>query len=297
MVSVGDRGTPRVVWRPCPAEPSARVPDAAERVRAVRVRPGSEVNLAERRPDDTLGLRDKEDGAALVASCAARLDELGARLAAERGQALLVVLQGMDASGKDGTVRRCMEPFNPMQMRVAAFKAPSARELAHDFLWRIHMELPERGQIGVFNRSHYEDVLVVRVEGLAPEKVWRPRFDIINGWEAGLEHEGTTLLKIFLHISPEEQAKRFRERVLDPHKNWKFNLDDLAKRERWDEYMEAYAEALSRTSTKRAPWHIVPADRKWARNVVVTELLMDALERMDPQYPPLDPALRGVAIT
>jgi PPK2 family polyphosphate:nucleotide phosphotransferase len=272
------------------------VPEAAKRVSAVRVRPGTAVDLAARAPGDRLGLRDKAEGEAVMASHADRLAELGTRLAASRARALLVVLQGMDASGKDGTVRRCTDPFNPMGLRVASFKAPSARELAHDFLWRIKLELPERGQIGIFNRSHYEDVLVVRVENLVPERVWRSRYEIINGFERGLSEEGTTVLKVFLHISPEEQAERFRARITDPRKNWKFNVDDLEKRKHWDEYMAAYAEALERTSTEWAPWHVVPADRKWVRNVVVTELLVDALEGMDLEYPPLDPALRDVTV-
>ncbi len=273
------------------------MPEPSKRVKAVRVRPGATVDLAKRRPDDRLGLTYRAEAEAIQASYADRLDELGTRLAASRSRALLVVLQGMDASGKDGTVRRCMESFNPMIIRVASFKAPSTRELAHDFLWRVAAELPERGQIGVFNRSHYEDVLVVRVEKLAPEEVWRPRYEIIRDWESGLDHEGTTVLKILLHISKEAQAERFEARVKDPRKNWKFNVDDVEKRRKWDEYMEAYAEAIQRTGTKRAPWHIVPADHKWVRNVVVTELVLDALEGMDLTYPELDPALRDVTIT
>ena len=205
----------------------------------------------------------------------------------------------MDASGKDGTVRRVHgAPSTRMVMRVASFKAPSTREdWPTTSCGASRAELPERGQIGVFNRSHYEDVLVVRVEGLAPEEVWRPRYEIIRDWESGLDHEGTTVLKILLHISKEAQAERFAARLKDPRKNWKFNVDDVEKRRKWDEYMEAYAEAIQRTGTRRAPWHIVPADHKWVRNVVVTELVLDALEGMDLTYPELDPALRDVTIT
>jgi PPK2 family polyphosphate:nucleotide phosphotransferase len=273
------------------------VPEAPKRVRAVRVAPGSRVDLGKRAPDDRLGLRSRAEGERVMASHADALAELSARLAASRTRALLVVLQGMDASGKDGTVRRCMDPFNPMLLRVAAFKAPSARELAHDFLWRIKIELPERGQIGIFNRSHYEDVLVPRVDKLVPKHVWRSRYDIINGFERGLTEEGTTILKVFLHLSPEEQAERFRARISDRRKNWKFTVDDLEKRKQWDDYMKAYADALERTSTDWAPWHVVPADRKWVRNVVITELLVDALGGMHLEYPPLDPALRNVTVT
>ena len=265
--------------------------------KGVMVRPGKEVDLSRHRPDDTLGLRDREEAERLLAEAGERLAELTTKLAAVRGRALLVVLQGMDASGKDGTVRRCIGPINPMAVRIAAFKAPTATELEHDFLWRISGELPERGQVGVFNRSHYEDVLVVRVEGLAPERVWRPRYDAIAAWERHLDNEGTTVVKLFLNISPEEQAKRFEARITDPTKRWKFNADDLAKRIRWDEYMEAYAEALERTSTEWAPWYVIPANHKWVRNAVVTEILVHVLDGMDLEWPPIDPALASARVT
>ena len=175
--------------------------------------------------------------------------ELATMLMAEHKRAVLVVLQGMDASGKDGTVKHCLGGLNPMSVRVAGFKAPNSTELAHDFLWRIHQVLPQRGEIGIFNRSHYEDVLVVRVEELVPKQVWKKRYAAINAFEQHLANEGTTVVKLFLHISQEEQAKRFRERIADPTKNWKFSPDDLAKRERWDDYMTAYRAMLERTST------------------------------------------------
>ncbi|MEW6581504.1 MAG: PPK2 family polyphosphate kinase [Actinomycetota bacterium] len=261
--------------------------------KGVRVTPGRPVDLGGRRPGATHGLADRDEAAAAVEAAAARMAEHATRLAADARRSLLVVLQGMDASGKDGTVRRCIGALNPMMVRITSFKAPTTQELAHDFLWRVTRELPGRGQVGVFNRSHYEDVLVVRVEGLAPEEVWRPRYEAINAWERNLVSEGTAIVKIFLHISREEQAERFLQRLRDPRKNWKFNVDDLAKRERWDDYMEAYEDALQRTSTSWAPWHVVPADHKWARDAIVTEILADTLEGMDLRYPPLAPEVRA----
>ena len=264
--------------------------------KGVRVEPGSSVDLGDFAPDARLGLDDKEQGEALAAEIGERNAELALMLGADRRRALLLILQGMDASGKDGTVRKCIGPLNPIGVRVAAFKAPTARELAHDFLWRISRELPERGQVGVFNRSQYEDVLIVRVESLVPESVWRPRYDAINAFERNLVDEGTAVLKVFLNISRDEQAERFQERIDDPAKHWKASAEDLAKRERWDDYMEAYREALERTSTEWAPWHVVPADRKWVRNVVVAELIRDALEAMDLRWPALEPELEGVEV-
>jgi PPK2 family polyphosphate:nucleotide phosphotransferase len=265
-------------------------------VRRVRVAPGRAFRLARRAPDARLGFRDREQADAATARTGERLADLGTRLTASRAKALLIVLQGMDASGKDGTVRRCVQPLNPISVRVAAFKAPTPTELAHDFLWRISAELPQRGQVGVFNRSHYEDVLVARVEELVPESVWRPRYEAINAFERHLVNEGTVIVKLFLHISREEQAQRFRERIANPAKNWKFNLDDLRKRERWDEYMEAYEEAIRRTSTPWAPWYVIPADRKWVRNAVVTSVVTAALDGLGLEYPELDPALRDVVV-
>jgi PPK2 family polyphosphate:nucleotide phosphotransferase len=185
---------------------------------------------------------------------------------------------------------------NPMGVHAVAFKAPNDADLAHDFLWRIQRELPERGDIGIFNRSHYEDVLIVRVEELVPEKVWRPRYSSIRSFEEHLSDEGTTIVKLFLHISKEEQAERFRARLTDPTKNWKFNVADVDVRKRWDDYQVAYAEAISRTSTEPAPWFIVPADRKWYRDWVVATILVDVLEKMDPMFPEPAPGLSQVKI-
>ena len=263
---------------------------------ATRIAPGSTVDLADHKPNARLGLRDEESARKRTAKRAERMAELATMLMAERKRSVLVVLQGMDASGKDGTVKHCIGGLNPMSVRVAGFKAPTSTELAHDFLWRIHQVLPERGEIGIFNRSHYEDVLVVRVEGLVPKQVWKKRYAAINAFEAHLANEGTTVVKLFLDISQKEQAARFQERITDPTKNWKFSADDLTKRERWDDYMTAYRAMLERTSTAAAPWHIVPADHKWVRDAVVTEVLTQALEGLDLEWPELPPEMRSIVV-
>jgi PPK2 family polyphosphate:nucleotide phosphotransferase len=263
---------------------------------ATRVKPGSKVDLGDHPPRAKLGLRDEKSARAQTAKRSERMAELATMLMAEHRRAVLVVLQGMDASGKDGTVKRCIGGLNPMSVRVAGFKAPTSTELAHDFLWRVHQVVPQRGEIGIFNRSHYEDVLVVRVEELVPKQVWKGRYGSINAFEQHLANEGTTVVKLFLHISREEQAERFRERIANPRKNWKFSADDLAKREKWDEYMTAYRAMIERTSTGVAPWHIVPADHKWVRDAVVTDVLTRTLEGLHLKWPELAPAIRGLAV-
>ncbi len=265
--------------------------------RRVRVAPGSTVDLDERAPDARLGIDDREQAEQATARAARRLGELGSMLAATGTRPLLVVLQGMDASGKDGTVRHCFKHLHPSVLRIASFKVPNEEERKHDFLWRIGRELPRAGQIGIFNRSHYEDVLVVRVEELVPREVWEARYEAINAWERHLVHEGMVIVKLFLHISREEQAERFSARIQDPTKNWKFDAGDLAKRERWDDYMEAYTAVLERTSTEWAPWHVIPGDRKWLRNYVVTAALVEALEPLGLEWPQVDPAVRTLRIT
>jgi PPK2 family polyphosphate:nucleotide phosphotransferase len=221
----------------------------------------------------------------LLSGLTDRLDGLQAALHAERRRALLVVLQGRDAAGKDGTIRGVFGPLDPQGVTVTSFKAPTSEELAHDFLWRVHRAVPPKGALGIFNRSHYEDVLVVRVDALVPEPVWRARYDQINAFEHMLTESGVTIVKFFLHISREEQRTRLLARLAEPEKYWKFDDGDLAKRGQWDEYTAAYTEMLARTSTARAPWYLVPADRKPVRDVLIAEVVLEALERLDPRFP------------
>jgi len=204
---------------------------------------------------------------------------------ADGKQSLLVVFQAMDAGGKDGTIRKIFSGVNPQGVRVHSFKAPTKEELAHDYLWRIHKVVPAKGMIGVFNRSHYEDVLVVRVENLVPESVWQKRYEQINEFEQLLSENGTKILKFFLNISPDEQKSRFQDRLEEPTKHWKFSLDDLEKRKKWDIYMEAYQAAIENCSTNCAPWYVIPSDQKWYRNLAITKTIVDTLKEMDPQYP------------
>jgi PPK2 family polyphosphate:nucleotide phosphotransferase len=215
-----------------------------------------------------------------------RMDRLQEALYAEGKRALLVVLQGRDTSGKDGAIRGVLGPLNPQGVIITSFKAPTSAELSHDFLWRVHLAVPSRGTVGVFNRSHYEDVLVVRVHALVPEAVWRPRYEQINQFESILSQNGVTILKFMLHISREEQRKRLLARLSDPEKYWKFASGDLKERDLWDAYTAAYEEMLERTSTSWAPWYVVPADRKPVRDVLLAGVILDALERLDPKFPP-----------
>jgi PPK2 family polyphosphate:nucleotide phosphotransferase len=249
-----------------------------------RIRPGDTVDLAAIAPRQDGGW-DKDEGKAEAKRHRDRIIDLQARLWAESRQSVLVVLQAMDGGGKDSTVRRVFRGVNPQGVRVTSFKRPTEEELAHDFLWRVHKVTPEAGQIAVFNRSHYEDVLVVRVRGIAEESVWRPRFAHINAFESLLATSGTRVLKFFLHISREEQRVRLEKRLTREDKHWKWEPGDLEDRERWDDYQAAYAEAIERTSTDAAPWHVVPADRRWYRDIVVARTIADALEDMDPQWP------------
>jgi PPK2 family polyphosphate:nucleotide phosphotransferase len=262
-----------------------------------RVEPGSTVRLADLDPASTEGgPGDRAATEAATASLYGDLDALQERLYAEGERSLLVVLQALDAGGKDGTIKHIFRGFNPAGSSVVSFKVPSEEELAHDFLWRVHAKVPAKGEVTVFNRSHYEDVLVVRVHNLVPEDIWRPRYERINDFEANLVAAGTRIVKLYLHISKEEQAERFQARLDDPTKRWKFRRGDLEERERWDDYVAAFEEALARTSTPDAPWYVVPADRKWFRNWVVSRILVETLEAMDPQYPPGED-LTGVVVT
>ena len=263
---------------------------------AHRVEPGAKVKLSAIDPAARGGVRDKAKAEAETLANIRQIDELSFRLFAENRRALLIVLQGMDTSGKDGVIRRVLGGVSPQRCQVTSFSVPSALELDHDFLWRIHLAVPKRGDIGIFNRSHYEDVLVVRVRELAPEKEWRGRYGRINEFERLLTEGGTTILKFFLHISRDEQRKRLQERIDDPTKLWKFDSADLAARKSWNAYRAAYEEAISRCSTKHAPWHIVPADRKWHRDLVISRVVRDTLSAMKPKYPPPDPNFRGLKI-
>ncbi len=224
-----------------------------------------------------------------------RIADLQARLYAEEKGALLVVLQGIDAAGKDSSVSHVFRGTNPQGVRVFSFKEPSNEESSHDFLWRYHQHTPGYGMIHVFNRSHYEDVLVVRVKGLVEEERWRSRYDSINDFERMLSREGTTILKCFLHISKDAQLDRFQERLEREDKHYKFSANDVRERRNWDAYQEAYEDALNATDTEWAPWHIVPADHKWFRNLTVARLVAETLERMDPKWPPPEEDLEKFA--
>lgn len=227
----------------------------------------------------------KEAGRAMLRRLSKRLAELQEVFYAQGKHRLLIVLQAMDTGGKDGTISHVFDKVNPQGVKVVSFKAPSAIELAHDYLWRIHPHTPAKGEMVIFNRSHYEDVLIVRVHGFVAKEVWQRRYQQINDFERMLAEEGTTILKFFLHISKQEQKERLQARLDKPEKRWKFNADDLAERKRWDEYVLAYEEAISRTSTDHAPWYVVPADRKWYRNLVVAQAIIDAVEALQPAYP------------
>ena len=262
----------------------------------LRVEPGTAARIAERDSRDTLGL-DKRLAAELRRKLIPRLDVLQRRLYAEGSRSLLLVLQGQDASGKDGVIRSVFVGVRPQGCRVVSFRAPAGAELAHDYLWRVHAKLPARGEIGIFNRSHYEDVVAVRVRELAPQEVWRRRPGHIREFERMLTDEGTTIVKVFLHVSKEEQRKRLQERIDDPEKRWKFKLEDLEARARFDDYVAAYEDALTETSTEWAPWHVVPADRNWLKSLVVAQLLVETLERMDPRLPDPEPGIEGLVVT
>lgn len=225
-----------------------------------------------------------------------RIGELQELLNADARHAVLIVLQGMDCSGKDGTVKRVLEFVNPAGVETANFKSPSSDELAHDYLWRIHQRTPRYGNIGVFNRSHYEEVLIVRVMKLQPKRVWRSRYDQINAFEKHLVENRVVLLKFFLHLSKAEQAERLQARLDDPHKNWKFDPGDLAMRQRWGQFQRAYEDALNACSTPWAPWHIVPADRKWYRDYVISRTVMEAMEQLKLRWPKSEHDLSGIKI-
>lgn len=262
-----------------------------------RIAPGSKVNLSRYDPDDTSeapGGKLKTEK--IFAELNERLEIFQERLWAEHKHKVLVVLQGMDTSGKDGVIRKVFEGVNPLGVRVAAFKAPTEEELDHDFLWRVHSQVPGRGEIVIFNRSQYEDILVPRVRRLVPQKVWKARYGQINDFEGLLADTGTTILKFFLYISKKEQKQRLQERLDDPEKRWKFRKGDLEDRALWDEYMKAYEDLLGRTSTDHAPWYVVPADKKWYRDLVIATVLDKILEKLKIGRPEPKEDLTGVVI-
>src|SRR5690348_2064987 len=248
------------------------------------VRPDKRVTLADWDPEATLGL-EKGSAVEQTEKSIARLDELQYLMYAEHRRALLVVLQGMDGAGKDGTIRHVMRSFNPQGCRVTSFKAPTAEEADHDFLWRVHRVVPASGEVAIFNRSHYEDVLAARVRKLVPKTVWLGRYDHINRFEQLLTDSGIVITKFFLHINKEEQRRRFEERLREPTKQWKLSPSDFEDRKHWDDYVAAYEDALTRCSTPDAPWFIVPADKKWFRNFAVSRILVETLEALDMRFP------------
>jgi PPK2 family polyphosphate:nucleotide phosphotransferase len=262
----------------------------------LKIEPGAAPDLGARKTDSRVGLRGKAEAREELASLVEELSKLHNRLYAEAARSLLLILQGLDASGKDGTIRSVLTGVNPQGCRIVSFKEPTANELAHDYLRRVHIACPQRGEIGIFNRSHYEDVVTARVRGLVPKQVLKLRPRHIREFERLLVDEGTTVVKVFLHVSRGEQAKRLRERFANPEKRWKLRQSDLDDRARWDDFMQAYEDVLGATSTKWAPWYVVPADHNWVRNVIVGRLLVDALRRMDPQLPPAEPGLSEPAI-
>jgi PPK2 family polyphosphate:nucleotide phosphotransferase len=255
----------------------------------LRARPDGRPLLPRIEADAHPGVTDKDEALARADDAAARLGDLQERLWAQQTRSLLVVLQGMDTSGKGGTVEHVFQGVNPAGLDVAAFKKPTEEELAHHFLWRIERRLPSPGEIVIFDRSHYEDVLVARVRGLVPEETWRARYDEIVGWERRVVASGTAIVKVYLHLSYDEQRERLLARLDDPTKHWKFREGDIDERRRWDDYMAAYEDAIARCATADAPWYVVPADRKWYRNWAVTRLVLETLEAVDPRYP--DPGL------
>lgn len=253
------------------------------------VEPGTRVRLDEINPDFHEGL-SKRDAIVEQRTDAARdaMRDLQERLYAEGSQSLLIVLQALDTGGKDGTIKHVMRGLNPAGVCVKSFKRPTPEELAHDFLWRVHPHVPSKGHISVFNRSHYEDVLVVRVHSLVDEAIWMRRYNQINEFEELLAENGTRILKLFLYISRDEQKDRLQKRLDNPDKHWKFDPADLKERGLWDRYIEAFEEALTRCSTEVAPWHVIPANRKWYRNMIVAEIVAATLREMDPRFPDVD---------
>jgi PPK2 family polyphosphate:nucleotide phosphotransferase len=276
-----------------PDDPVA--PEIADFAR-YRVGPGEQVDLDGYDTADTGGYAGREEAEAELSGLVRRIADLQARLYAEESRSVLVVLQGIDAAGKDSTVAHVFRGSNPQGVRVYSFKQPTPQEATHDFLWRYHADTPADGMIHVFNRSHYEDVVVVRVHDLAPEELWRSRYDSINDFERMLVREGTVVVKFFLHISKEAQLERFRERLERPDKHYKFSANDVRERRHWDAYREAYEDALRLTSTPWAPWYVVPSDHKWFRKLVVARVVAGTLDAIGPRWPEQDPEVEAYAL-
>lgn len=249
------------------------------------VKPGRRVNLDKIDPDYTAGYKKKKDALAHLAKNTKRLAELQYELYSENKQSLLIVLQAMDAGGKDGTINHVLAPMNPQGCRVQGFKKPSDIELAHDFLWRIHRVAPKNGEVVIFNRSHYEDVLVTRVHDLVPKKIWSKRYEFINDFEKLLSVHNTKIVKFYLHISKQEQLERFKKRLDLPEKHWKISDSDYKERQYWNDYTKAFEDALSKCSSKYAPWFVIPANKKWFRNLAVSEILVETMESMKMKLP------------
>lgn len=262
-----------------------------------QIKPDMKVKLSEWDANDTSEFRGtKQQAEVEIEQLNRRLEQLQEVLFAEHKHKVLIVLQAMDTGGKDGVIRHVFEGVNPQGTRVANFKTPTAEELDHDFLWRVHEHVPAKGEIVIFNRSHYEDVLVVRVHELVPPEVWKKRFEQINAFERMLSETGTTILKFYLHIDRDEQRQRLQARLDDPNKHWKFRLGDLEERKLWLEYMQAYEEVLNKTSTDVAPWFIIPANHKWYRNLVISSILVDRLQGLNMKYPEPEEDLSGVVV-
>jgi PPK2 family polyphosphate:nucleotide phosphotransferase len=261
------------------------------------IKPGTTVDLNKWDPNDkSLFPVSKKEGKKTLLLLNDEIEDLQELLYAEGKHKILIVLQAMDTGGKDGTIRHVFEGVNPQGVKVASFKVPTPKELAHDYLWRIHKHTPGKGEIVIFNRSHYEDVLVVRVHNLVPEAVWSRRYEQIRAFEKTLAEEGTTILKFYLHINKDEQKERLQARLDEPHKNWKFSKGDLAERALWNDYQSAYEDALAKTSTDYAPWYVIPANRKWYRNLVISTIIINKLKDLNMDYPAPEEGLEGVVI-
>jgi PPK2 family polyphosphate:nucleotide phosphotransferase len=254
------------------------------------------VRLAEVNPDESEHYRRKKDVADELKRQRDRISDLQARLYGEQKRSLLIVLQAMDTGGKDGAIKGVFQGVNPQGCQVWSFKAPSNEEAAHDFLWRYHQKTPPRGMIHIFNRSHYEDVLIVRVKDLVPESVWKPRYEAINQFEHALTLAGVTVLKFYLHISKDEQKRRLESRLADPDKRWKFSTNDIKERAYWDDYMAAFEDAINQCTTAHCPWYVIPANKKWYRNLVLARTIADTLEAMNPKFPPAEKGLENVSV-